>query len=53
MYSQSVEHPETRKRSWVLCIAGRSRKLVRNAGYPPDGKSGTRAKLSCTPSVTP
>jgi hypothetical protein len=32
MYLQSFEHPETRKRCWVLCIAGRSRKLVRNAG---------------------
>ncbi len=31
-YLQSVEHTETRKRCWVLCIAGRSRKLVRSAG---------------------
>ncbi len=29
---QYVEHPEARKRRWVRCIAGRSRKLVRNAG---------------------
>ena len=31
-YLQSVEHPEMRKRRWVQCIAGRRRKLVRNAG---------------------
>ena len=29
---QYVEHPEARKHRWVLCIAGRSRKLVRHAG---------------------
>ena len=29
---QYVEHPEARKHRWVRCIAGRSRKLVRNAG---------------------
>jgi hypothetical protein len=29
---QYVEHPEARKLRWVRCIAGRSRKLVRNAG---------------------
>jgi hypothetical protein len=27
-----VEHPEARKHRWVLCIGGRSRKLVRYAG---------------------
>jgi hypothetical protein len=29
---QYVEHPEARKHRWALCIAGRSRKLVRYAG---------------------
>jgi len=29
---QYVEHPEARKHGWALCIAGRSRKLVRYAG---------------------
>jgi hypothetical protein len=32
-YSQYVEHAEVRKRRWVRCIAGRSRNLVRYAGY--------------------
>jgi len=31
-YLRYVEHPEARKNSWVRCIAGRSRKLVRYAG---------------------
>ena len=32
-YLLYVEHPEARKHSWVRCIADRSRKLVRYAGW--------------------
>jgi hypothetical protein len=37
-----VEHPEARKYRWVRCIAGRSRKLVRYAGYNPLGEDMRR-----------